>query len=118
KTPAIVCARLDSAKVLDALVPVQVRRDQSKRCAVFVRKRLALESIGEENLPLEQILQQNAGRVSIERFEFQIVTFRARARARNEERMIEIPERVSAPGQGATRPSRHAVEIGDDFFSL
>src|SRR5206468_769822 len=58
-------AQLDGADVLHALVAVQMRHDEPQRSAVVERDGIALQSIGEQHVFAEEILEQNTGAVTV-----------------------------------------------------
>ena len=90
KAATIVCARPYCADVFDAFERIQLRHNESDRATMLTREWLALQSIHQEYVVPEQVLQQNARGVSIESSELDVVATRAGPRARGKESLIKI----------------------------
>jgi hypothetical protein len=59
--------------VLDALVAVEMRGHESKGRTVVKREWFAVQGIGEKDLLVQQVVEQNAGAVSVESLELHIL---------------------------------------------
>jgi hypothetical protein len=113
-----VLSQPDPGDVLDALVSVEIRHNQPERSAMLEREWLAVEAIGEDDVLLEQVRQQDAGAIPIERGELDETVVRFGTHPRDDESLVDVLERIPAPAQATARPARHAMKIGDELFAL
>lgn len=104
--------KLDAAQMLYVDEPVLPRADQPQRCAMIAIERLPAESIGNEHIRTQRILEQHDRPISIEPFENHMADHRPRRKQRLDPRPIQSLERHPLPPQPGSRPPRNTVKVG------
>jgi hypothetical protein len=99
-------------QVLDALVPVVGWRHQSQRRAVLDRQGAPVERVGEQDIAAQKVLERQCRAISILTAQHDEGRRAMRTGSRGDEQSEYIGEPHATLAQRATRPRRHAVEIG------
>ncbi len=106
---------LDAAEVFGADEAVLVGADQSGRRAVVAVERTAIETLCDEHVLREGVLDRHDRAVAVETAEDDMSDRGARSNGRLDERSVERLERNSLPPQRGCRPARDAMEVGDEL---
>jgi hypothetical protein len=86
-------------------------RDQSQRRAVIDRQRLAVQSVGQQDLRREQVFERQRAARAVLAAQCHQRRSRIGARLRRDHPRIEVGESHAFPAQAAHAPRRDAMEV-------
>jgi hypothetical protein len=95
----------------DALVAVMRRRHESQRGAVSERQRLAVQSVCEQDVVCQRIVQQEAGGKSIGSFKPKVLDPGIGIHARRDQLPVDIAKAIPLPTDPKVTPRGDAMKV-------
>ena len=106
---------LDAAEVLGTDEPVLVGADQPGRRAMVTVERTAIETLCDEHVLRQGVLDRHERPVAVETAEDDVSDRRVRLKRRLDDHAMEGLERDSLPVQVGGGPPSHAVKVGGEL---
>src|SRR2546427_12102113 len=106
---------LDAAEVLGTDEPVLVGADQPGRRAMLTVERTAIETLCDEHVLRQGVLDRHERPVAVETAEDDVSDRRVRLKRRLDDHAMEGLERDSLPVQVGGGPPSHAVKVGGEL---